>query len=465
MTTNEPCHCEEQYRICVAATWQSRRLLICARRFLRRAMPAHLPLAFTVMVLLILPLVSSAQTQYFDYNYVPAIRSVEFYNIAKEGSFPQFNLGQKEQLQLAFDDLRGGNRNYYYTIEHCDENWNPSNIPTPEYLQGFTEDRIIDYLYSSGTNQKYTHYEIKLPNDNIVPKISGNYVVKVYEDQDPTKLVFIRKFYVVNSKLSVVASIVPSNFARATNQKVNFQVNYGNLPVQNPSGDLKIFIMQNGRPETGMANVQPTSIRGNQLIFDDPSINDFPGRNEFRHVDIRSLKLNSDRVGHIYHDTAYTVMLLPDFTRNLPNYTFLYDSNGAFFILNSDGAGDPKRDADYAHLYFTFATTKTPADGSPYIVGKFNNYTLDEHSKLAYEPVKGRFIADLFLKQGVYDYQYIWVDAKTGVPDNIALEGSYYDTENDYQLLVYYRPANARWTELVGYRELNNTSGNNTKKR
>lgn len=457
MKAQHTCHCEEQQSLWVGAT-QSRRSFKQATRLLRRALPSRSPLAMT-WVFLFVSFASFAQTPYYDCNYNQAIKSVEFYNVSKQGSFPMMGLGAKQQLQLTFDDLRGGNRNYYYTIQHCDENWYPTNISSMEYLQGIPDDRIIDYVYSSGTNQKYTHHELKFPTDNMVPKISGNYVLKVFEDEDQTKMVLVRKFYVVGSKVTLSANIVPSVNARATNQKVNFQVNYGNLPVQNPAGDLKIFVMQNGRPETGMANIQPTYIRGNQLIFDDPGINDFPGRNEFRHVDTRSLKLNSDRIGHIYHDTAYTVMLLNDYTRNLPNYSFLYDNNGSFFILNSDGAGDPKRDADYAHMYFTFATTKTPAEGTPYIVGKFNNYMLDEHSKLAYEPVKGQFVTDLFLKQGVYDYQYVWVDAKTGRPDDIALEGSYFDTENDYQILVYYRPSNARWTELVAFRQLNNTDG------
>ena len=215
--------------------------------------------------------------------------------------------------------------------------------------------------------------------------------------------------------------------------------------------------MQNARPETAIFTTQPTYIRGNQLVYEDLSINDFPGGNEFRHFDTRSLRLNSDRVSHIYHDSTYTVVLLGDPVRNTPNYSFNYDNNGSFFILNSDGT-DPKRDAEYTHVYFSLAANKTPAEGSVYIVGKFNNYTLDNRSKMDFESIKGRFMTDLYLKQGVYDYQYVWVDHKSDKPDDILLEGTYFETENDYQVLVYYRPFSARWTELVGYRLLNNGS-------
>ena len=411
-----------------------------------------------ILLLLLLTSTSFAQSPYTDNVFIPAIKSVEFYNTSKQASFPAINLGTKEQVLLAFDDVRAGNRTYNYTIEHCDENWNSSNLSTAEYLQGFTDDRIMDYMYSSGTVQKYTHYELKLPNSSISPKISGNYILKVYEDGDPSKMILTRKLYVVGTKISIAADINPSAgiATRQTNQKINFQINYGSLQVQNPSTDLRIFIMQNARSETGQFTLQPTYIRGSQLVYNDLSINDFPGRNEFRHFDTRTLKLNSDRISHIYHDTAYTVVLLGDPVRNAPNYSFQYDNDGNFFILNQDGV-DPKRDADYTHVYFSLAANKTPDEGTAYIIGKFNDYKIDDRSKMDFESIKGRYMTGLFLKQGVYDYQYVWVDKKTNTPDDILLEGTHFETENNYQVLVYYRPASARWTELVSYRLLNNT--------
>jgi hypothetical protein len=271
-------------------------------------------------------------------------------------------------------------------------------------------------------------------------------------------MVLTRRLFVVGTKLSLSADIVPSASlsTRQTNQKVNFQIQYGNLQVQNPNNDLKVFIMQNARWETGIWTTQPAYIRGQQLIYNDLSSNDFPGRNEFRHFDTRTLKLNSDRIARIFRDTGYTVLLLSDPDRNAPGYSFQYDNDGNFYILNQDGS-DPKRDADYTRVYFSLAANKTPNDGSAYIVGKFNDYRLDNRSKMAFEPVKGRFMANLLLKQGVYDYQYVWVDNNTGKPDDILLEGTHFETENDYQVLVYFHPANSRWAELVGYKLLNNT--------
>jgi hypothetical protein len=403
-----------------------------------------------LLLLLFITSKAFSQTPYTNDVFKPNIKSVEFYNTQKKPSFPIIKLNSAEQVELEFDDLQGGTKYYYYTIEHCDGDWNSSNLSSNEYLQSFNEDKILDYSYSSATRQKFTHYSIKFPNENIKPIISGNYILKVYEDDDQSKLIITQKLYVVNPKVFVSAEIVASSDQdkRTTNQKINFQINYGNLPVQNPNRDIRTWIMQNQQDATGQFTTQAQYIRGSQLIYGDLSTNDFPGGNEFRHFDTRSLKLSSDRVAHIYTDTANTVLLLTDQNRNNPNYTFLYDNDGEYYILNQDGT-NPAIDGDYAHMAFSLNAGRSNAQGSVYMVGKFNNYKIDDRSKLDYDGSK--FFTYLFLKQGVYDYQYVWVDNATKTPDYIALEGSYFETENKYQILVYYKPPTGRWEELVGF--------------
>jgi hypothetical protein len=411
--------------------------------------------SFLAMTIVLITFSVRAQSQYDNAVFHPEIKSVEFYNTIKQASFPLIKLNSADKLLLAFDDLQGGSKNFYYTIEHCDANWNSSNLAPADFLKNYTDDHITDYSYSTTTIQKYTHYQLKFPNENIAPKISGNYVLKVYEDGDQSKMVLTRRFYVLDAKVTITAEMVPSNdvAARQTNQKINFTLDYGTLRVQNPGADLRTFIMQNNRSETTQPNGQPAYIRGTQLIYNDLNANDFAGGNEFRHIDTRTLKLNSDRVTRISRDTANNIFLLTDADLNQPNYTLFYDLDGSFYVLNQDGV-DPRTDADYAYLYFSLATKKSPNEGTPYIVGQFNDYRLDDQSKMIYDAANSKFIKKLFLKQGVYDYTYVWVD-KANKPDNGALEGNHFETENNYQLLVYYRPSGARWDELAGFQQIN----------
>ncbi|MBE9664247.1 type IX secretion system plug protein [Mucilaginibacter myungsuensis] len=402
-------------------------------------------------------LAASAQTLVTEDDRVfsPVIKSVQLYPVGKESVLPVIALNSSEQLLLSFDEISNSSRTYNYTFQHCDAQWIPSKLTPLEYIAGFQDDRLRDYSYSSVTRKKYVHYELKFPDRSMMPKISGNYLLKVFEF-DKDKPVLTRRFYVVNTRVSVAADIVasPNTALRETNQKVNFQLDYTGLPVSSAYNDIKVFIMQNARSPWGLMNLKPTMIRGTQLIYNDVNINDFAGGNEFRRFDTRTLRLNSERVERIYRDTANTVMLLTDRPRDKPNYTFLFDNNGKYFIGNQDGR-DARTDGDYAHVYFNLAANKTDREGTAYVVGQFNNYQLNEQSKMSFDNLSNRFYTDISLKQGVYDYEYIWVDQSSKKVDRIMLEGTHFETENDYQLLVYFRPANARWDELVGYRLLN----------
>ena len=411
-----------------------------------------------VCLLIFTNLSSRAQTaiQYTDHTYRASIKSVECYNTSKEGSFPIIPLRSNEQLRLAFDDLEGRSRNYYYTLEHCDARWNTSRLSPAEYLQGFMEDRIIDYSYSSGTIQKYIHYEVKLPNQNMAPKLAGNYLLKVYEDSDPNKIIITWRVYVTGSAAGIGTEVVPSSNVslRTSNQKINFQVNYGGLNVQNPYNDIKVVVLQNGRAETAQLNTRPTFIRGNQLIYSDFTINDFAGGNEFRHFDTRTLKLNSEHIARIFKDTANTVLLLGDESRNSNAYLFQYDINGNFVVANQDGR-DARTDGDYAYVFFNLAANPALPKGDIYVIGRFNNYELSPANQMIFDAARNQYTTQTLLKQGVYDYEYVWINPTTKQVANKPLEGSYFETENDYQLLVYYRPPGSRWEELIGYKLVN----------
>jgi hypothetical protein len=298
-----------------------------------------------------------------------------------------------------------------------------------------------------------------------VPTRSGNYLLKVFLNSDTSALLFTKRFLVADSRVAIVAQVLqPFNIQLSlSDQRVQVGINTVNAQINTLSPqDLKVVVLQNNIWPTAAAVNRPNIYRGNYYEYNDDATS-FPSGREWRWIDLRSIRLMSDRVQKIV-DTAkrIEVFVKPDGERKGQIYVYYHDLNGIYTIENADG-DNPNWQSDYAHVHFTFVPPGNQAYAGKdlYLFGELTNYTADDASRMVFNPGKGAYEATLFLKQGYYNYSYVAIDAKEKTNNRFSFastEGNYNTTENNYTVLVYYRAFGGRYDELLGYTQVNSVN-------
>jgi hypothetical protein len=395
----------------------------------------------------------------------PTIRNVKLNFIGNQLSYPIINLMSTDQLELNFDDLAGGVRNYSYTWQLYNSDWSPANLTVFDFIKGFTQMRITNYRNSSIAFVKYTHYMAKLPDRGCLPSRSGNYLLKVFADGDTSKVLFTRRVLVVQEKAKIGAQIQQPFNGRyfRTHQKLQFAVNFSNLNLVNPLQQVKVVILQNNRWDNALVNIRPTLIRPNALEYNTEADALFSGGREWRWLDLRSFRLQSDRVADAkYSDTGTDIYVKEDLDRSPHRLVFYRDINGMYYNETGESI-NPMWQADYARVHFTFV----PSGNQPYmnksvvLFGELTNYGIDDNAAMTYNAEKGWYETTLLLKQGFYNYSYVTLDKTNPKPSFEQTEGNFWETENSYQLLVYYRTIGGRVDELIGVSIVNSLTGRN----
>ena len=332
----------------------------------------------------------SAGAQIPDHVYKPNIRTVKLHKYGDIYSYPVMMLNSSVQLELHFDDMDGGMQYYYYTFQLCNADWKPANIQSFDYIRGFQTNRITTYRNSSIIAARYTHYQVTFPERNSAPTRSGNYLLKVFLNDDTSKLVFTKRFLVVNNKASVSAIITQpfnANLYR-THQRVQASINTINAQINTFSPqDMKVVMLQNNVWSSATIIDRPTIFRGNYFEYSDEENTTFQAGKEWRWIDLRSLRLLSDRMQRIVdtNKVRTDIYVKPDVERRQQIYLFYRDYNGIYTVENTDGT-NPYWQSDYAWVHFTFVPPGNRAyEGKAvYVFGELSNYMTDDDYRMIF---------------------------------------------------------------------------------
>lgn len=390
--------------------------------------------------------------------YREEIKSVQLFREGNELSNPVYELGGEAQLVLKFDDLAEDAKNYSYTLIHCDANWNESYIQQNEYLTGFPDNPVTDYALSFNTTVKFVNYQLRIPNEECSPKYSGNYALVVFEDNNRENLVLIQRFFVVEPLVRIEGMVKKATFDpfNGENQEVDFKIYHERLRLMNPRDDLKIVLMQNRRWDNAILGLKPSFIRDGALDYDYNKENIFPGGNEFRYFDMRTKRYNGENVQDVkFIRPYYHATLLPDVLRSNKKYSTYKEMNGNFVIESQDRVTDADTECDYMFVHFSLPMESQLVGGSVNVFGALTGWNANKTNEMKWNFMSARYELTMLLKQGYYNYQYVYVADGAKKADSVNLEGSHFLTENDYQIFAYYRDQAGRYDRLVGFVNIN----------
>ena len=383
----------------------------------------------------------------------PDIKTLQIGLVGQKFSLPVIELNGQDALQVSFDEMSHGAHAYSYKVIHCNADWTVSDLATNQYLTGYSTVNITDVTKSLNTTFLYTHYALQLPNSDMSFKVSGNYVVLVYEDTNVENPIAQACFSIVESHVAVTGTIRGNTDVELNGrlQQLDFEVALNGYSVRDANQEIKVVVRQNNRIDNQVNDLQPTYLTGSKLSYINNKALIFEGGYEYHRFDISSVYAAGEGVAGIKSTKPYYDAFLYDNKIQTSHiYSSEMDVNGKFVINLQNATVDDNIGADYMLVHFNLPTQKPFFDGQLFLGGEFNYNLLNDAVRMKYDGKTESYVQTVLLKQGGYNYQYWFLPKGERKASAERVEGSFWQTGNEYTVYVYHRPWGERYEKLVG---------------
>lgn len=403
-------------------------------------------------------LLNQAQTRYRTDVFSEKIKTLQVIQPEDWRAPPVIHLNEQDIIEISFDELSHDYKRYIYKIVHCNADWTPSDLSPIEFMTGFQQVPVDDYTFSLNTTMDYTHYRFFLPNENVSFKVSGNYTILVFEEDQPEKPVLSACFSVSEPFQLPISMSVSSNTDIDFNkehQQADVTINCKDININFPQQELKVYLMQNNRYDNMVSLVQPTGILNKQLIYNHNKQLIFEAGNEYRRFEMTTTAYKGMSIDKIdFFSPYFHITLFQDIFRSHRSYLYDQDQNGRFYIRNIQNSNDNyDSESDYFFVHFSLLSPE-PFLEKVYILSECYNYILDPRSEMKYNYERKAYEKTALLKQGSYNYMYLTKENGSPKGTTSTIEGNYFETENEYLLLVYHRPMGGRYDKLIGLQKV-----------
>lgn len=374
--------------------------------------------------------------------------------VMKEGDFmspPSIRLGSDERIIISFDEWSEDYSDLQYRLIHCGPDWKPSGLLESEYLDGFNIADIDDWAFSSNTFVHFVNYRIELPNDRMDPLLSGNYILEIFERDNPDETIGEARFSITEHTADVrVSASSRTDLGLNTEwQQLELKVVPTDVDIDDPYSMLRVDITQNGVPYSTSILNTPSRIEGKEIIYSHQPELIFKAGNEFRRFETIRTNYNDMHVDSMrFLSRNYHVWLTPDIERDSRQYSYDQTQQGRFLIREYNST-DSDLGADYVTVHFRLDTPEA-VDADVYVEGEFTGYSHEDAFRMHYDYNQGAYLLETPLKQGSYNYRYVAVPRRGGrKPDPSIIEGNKHETRNEYRVQVWYRPISSRFSRLL----------------